>query len=405
MKKIIIINHYGRTPESRGTTRHFDMAKKIYNELGCEVEFWICGNDRQQNTLDDSLKYKLFSSINYEGVKVVKIRSLPEFRKNGIMRQLNITLFSILTGLRILLSKKIDLCVLSVPPLTIFNTMLLKIRGTKIIIDVEDLWPLFLQDLGFKNKIAISIMEKTALFMYNSANAIDTVSSGMEKFVKSRLKDKDKTVWVSPLGVNVSEYFEAPVIERSNYRWRDKFVIMYAGAHGVANNLLSVIKAAEILKDYKDIAFVFFGDGGEKNNLINYVKEKNIENVYFEDPVSHNLVPSILKTSDVCITHLRKVESFKLVRPNKIFEYMAVAKPVICGIHGEATEIVNEAQAGICVEPENSQRIADAVLQFYNNPDQAKSMGNNGYEYISKHGDREKILLEFVGEVKKQIQF
>lgn len=402
-KRIIIINHYGRTPESRGTTRHFDMAKKIAQNFNAEVELWICGNDRQLGTIHESLKWKIISSQKYDNIKVVRIRSISDKKGNGFRRQLNITIFSIITGLMILFGRKKDLVILSVPPLSFFNALMIKLRNIKLVVDVEDLWPLFLKDLGLKNKFVLTIMEKTANYLYNKADAIDTVSESMKEFVKGRLKNKNKLIWVSPLGVNVKKYSTAK-ISKKNYSWKDKFSVIYAGAHGKANGLKTILDAAKILSNYNDIAIVLIGDGGEKQSLIKYAKRNNLKNVFFEKAVPHDSVPSVLKLADVCITHLKKVDSFKYVRPNKIFEYMAVSKPIICGIHGEAADIVTQAKAGIVVEPENPIAIADAIIKLYNNRNLLTEYGNNGFKYIYKNGDRGKILNEYCKKIEKFLQ-
>lgn len=159
MKKIVIINHYGITPDKPGATRHYDMAVNFASKKEYKVEFWMCGYNHHSGKNDAELKgCRLQYKYIMDDVKLVKIKS-SRYRNSSVMRQLNIMVFDFITCMKILFSRNIEYIILSVPPISILNVWATKIRRIKLITDVEDLWPLFLKDMGLNKKNCNKIHE------------------------------------------------------------------------------------------------------------------------------------------------------------------------------------------------------------------------------------------------------
>ena len=403
--KIIIINHYGITPDMPGATKHYDLATYFASKKEYDIEFWMCGYNHATGKYAEGLKGLHIQHIYSENdIKIVKIKSVPDWN-SLIMRQLNIMVFDFITGIKLLFSRNIKCIILSMPPITFFTSDAAYIRKIKMVADVEDLWPLFMKEMGMNNKLAETYMEHYANRSYNRANAIEAVSNGMLEYVKNKVKNKNKIMWLAPLGVNLKLVKgETNRQYIGNYEWKNDFIIMYAGAHGRANDIESLLKMIQIFNqkykniDNRKVSFVFLGNGDNKEKLQQLKKQYGLSNTYFEDAVPGSIVPQILKNADVCLTNLKKVESFKLVRPNKIFQYMAASKPIICGIWGEAAEIVETAKAGIYIDFENPNA-ADQIYDFLINED-LKECGKNGYEYVSKYGNRDIIFEDFYERIR-----
>ncbi|MFL1471077.1 glycosyltransferase family 4 protein [Paraclostridium bifermentans] len=407
--KIVTINHYGVTPDMPGPSKNYEMAKYFSDKYDCKSEFWICGFSHYIGKLDESLgKLKIQSKKTIDKFSIVKIRSTP-YRKNAFLRQLNITVFDIVTAIKILFSKDIDCIIMTAPPVTILNILATKIKKIKLIADVEDLWPLFLEDMGMKNKLAINYMNFGSEYMYNSADAIAAVSSGMLEYVSSKVRSNSKTMWISPLGVNVNEYIN----RKKNYElvdnkmWKNDYKIMYLGVHGRANDLITVLKTINTLNEKltqikidKKISFIFVGEGDQKSKCMEYANSLKLNNVYFEDAVPNSLVPEYLAHADICLTNLMKIESFKLVRPNKLFQYMALGKPIISGIWGEFSEIIEEVQSGIYVDFTDEHQASNQIIEMLNDKSKLDEMSLNGVKYILEHGDRKKIFDTFYKNIR-----
>lgn len=408
--KIVIINHYGITPDMPGATKHYDLAKYFAEKNEYDIEFWMCGYNHVTGKYVDELKgFHIQHKYVENGIKIVKIKSIPDWG-GLIMRQLNIMVFDFITGVKLLFSRNVKCVVLSMPPITFFATDASFLRRIKIIADVEDLWPLFMEDMGMKNRIASAYMEHFANHTYNLSTAYEAVSLGMLNYVRKKIKNKNKKSWLSPLGVNldlVKGEKDRNVIEQ--YRWKDDFIVIYAGAHGKANDIESVLKTIQVFERKKQIpvdkkvSFVFMGNGDNKESLKKLAKKLKLCNVYFEDAVSGEVIPKILRNADVCITNLKKIKSFKLVRPNKIFQYMAAKKPVLCGIWGEAQKIVEDSGAGIYIDFTDCELAAERMIEFFSRKDLEK-YGQNGYQYVEKYGNRDLIFEDYYKNVIEAIQ-
>lgn len=410
MGKIVIINHYGVTPEMPGPSKNYEMSKYFADNFDVETEFWICGYSHYVGKMSPELKGLKYQHVDKKDKhSVVKVKSTP-YRKSSILRQLNITIFDIITSFKILFSKDIDCVIVTVPPISIFNVLATKIKKIKLIADVEDLWPLFLEDMGMNNKLAIKYMNFGSNFLYRNSDGIAAVSKGMLDYVSNIVNEKDnKVMWISPLGVNTKDYFEKEkdlnLIKEK--KWKEDFKIMYLGVHGRANDLISVL---DTIKQYNDkfghmlgdrkISFIFIGDGEQKPNITDYANNLELENVYFEDPVPGSMVPDYLVHADICLTNLMKIESFKLVRPNKLFQYMALGKPIISGIWGEFKSIIEEVGSGIYLDFNNKEEASYKIHKMLNDQNKLETMSSYGKKYIEFHGDREKIFREFFNKIR-----
>jgi len=404
MNKIIIINHYGITPDTPGATKHYDMAKYFSNKNTHSVEFWMCGYNHHTGKNYPMLQgLKLQASEEEKNLKIVRVKGSP-YRKSSILRQLNITLFDLITSFKILFSGKVDVVVLSVPPISIFTVLIIKLKRIKLVVDVEDLWPLFLIEMGMTNKMAIKYMDVFSNYLYRSSSGISAVSEGMKRYAQERAGNHKKEIWLAPLGVNLKEYTGKSKNNDliADKAWKDAFKIMYIGAHGRANDLQSVletIKEFNWLEDTKyekqKKAFIFIGDGDQKKALLSYRDTLGLDNVFFEEAIPGKQVPDFLEHADVCLTNLKKVESFKLVRPNKIFQYMAMKKPVVSGIWGESREIIESAEAGVYIDFTNYKNAAKTLYEMIHNEERLKEYALNGIEYVKQFGDRERIFEDY----------
>lgn len=403
MKKIVIINHYGITPDLPGATKHYDMAKYFSAQKTHVIDFWMCGYNHHTGKHHSKLKGLKIQSIDREeNLNIVRIKSTP-YRKSSVMRQLNIVFFDVITAFKILLSKNIEAVVLSVPPISIFNVWATKLKKIKLITDVEDLWPLFLIEMGMNNKSVIKYMEFCANYTYKASDGIAAVSQGMLEYTQERINVEKCMSWLSPLGVKIDEYANKVknpklIFEKS---WKDDFKVMYVGAHGRANDLYSVLGTIKEFNEFtreiegKKVSFIFVGDGDQKKNLIDFSRNLRLKNVYFEDAIPGKLVPDYLVHADVCLTNLKKIESFKLVRPNKLFQYMALSKPIICGIWGEAKEIIENANSGIYIDFTSSKDAAIKMSELLSNKEKLSSFRNNGKKYVDEYGNRQSIFKKF----------
>lgn len=373
-----------------GGTRQYDFGRELVKG-GYRVTIFAASfsyTKHKETKFFGKEKWKI-ETIN--GVKFVWLKSFP-YKKNNWRRVVNILGFA-LSSYRI--GRKIhklcedvsrpDLIIaFSVPLLAPLSAYYLaKTYNAEYIIEVGDLWPQTLIDMDFlgeKNPITF-ILRYLEKFLYKRSAKIITNLPFAGKYITSLGIEQEKIVWI-PNGVVISRYETTEEKKKIN----EDFKVMYLGAHGPANALDVILDAAHLIQKegYKKIKFVFIGDGAEKERLIQNTKNFHINNVEFHDPVPRTKVPAALSKGDVFVLSLKKINLYKYgINLNKIFDYMMIGKPII--LSGDpANNLVEEANCGLSVPPENPEKLKEAVIRLYKSSSvDRKNMGDRGKQYSS----------------------
>jgi len=290
-----------------------------------------------------------------------------------------------------------DVVLLYSPPLTIGITaaVLRWFRGVPFIINVQDLFPQSAVDLGLlRNQALIRMFRKLESWLYDQAASITVHSEGNAEYVKARVGDPSKVVvvpnWVDTDAIRPGQrtnWF------RQQYGLGDTFVVSFAGTMGYSQDLDTVIAAADLLRDYKDLLFVLVGDGVERPRLEADVASRSLRNVRFLPMQPRELYPSVLHGSDACLVTLRKAVRTPVV-PSKLLSIMAAARPVLgsMNLDGDAPKLIGLAQCGFCVEAAQPDQLARAVLALYNDRQLAVRLGQNGRRYAEEHLSRTRCV-------------
>jgi glycosyltransferase involved in cell wall biosynthesis len=183
-----------------------------------------------------------------------------------------------------------------------------------------------------------------------------------------------------------------------------KFVVTYAGSHGMPHGLETVLEAAEFLQDEPDIHFLFVGDGSKKQALIEIAQARELRNVTFANAVPRDMMPTVYSRSDVCLVPLRKSSWVRTSTLScKVFDVMAAARPVVVAAEGETSRFVQVANAGLCVVPEAPQELARAVLALRDDPEMRRRCGENGQRFIEENLSRERQTQRFEAVLRRAI--
>jgi glycosyltransferase involved in cell wall biosynthesis len=255
-----------------------------------------------------------------------------------------------------------------------------------------------------KNGILIGASEWLERFLYRAADRVMVNSPGYVDHVRDL---GAKRVELVPNGAD-TEMFD-PARRGADFRrshlLNDKFVVLYAGAHGFSNDLGIVLDAAKKIEE-RPIQIVLLGDGKEKASLQADAKKMGLKNVSFIDSVPKNEMANALAASDACLAILKPIEWYKATYPNKVFDYMAAGRPVVLAIDGVIREVVDAAGCGVFAEPGDADSLAEAILSLAKDDARSHKMGLAGRTYIEKHFDRAAlagkltdILEEMVGDL------
>ena len=392
---ILLINHYAGSPTLGMEYRPYYMARE-WVKAGHKVLIVTASNAHvrsKQFELNQAFEYQNIEGINY------LIVNTPKYSGNSFGRIKN--MFSFVSRLyfnanEIIREFKPNAVIASSTyPLDIFPaTKIAKLSKAKLIFEVHDLWPLSPMELGGYSKWHpfIMIMQMAENYAYKNADkVVSMLPKALEHMNAHGLKE-NKFEYI-PNGIIIeewditkelpSEHQKAIDFEKSN----NHQIIAYAGSHGIANALDSLIEAMQKLQD-KPVTLFLIGDGPEKENLKELVKSKQIKNVQFLSSLNKNLIPSLLDIMDILYIGLQNQSLFRFgISPNKLIDYLMAGKPIIQAINA-GNDIVKEANCGISVEPENPAKIAEAIIQLINLSESEKTqLGNNGHQYCLENHD------------------
>lgn len=250
----------------------------------------------------------------------------------------------------------------------------------------------------------MNLAEKLELWLYRKSYLITGQTQGIVKNIQTRVKGK-RVHWL-PNGLSPEIFdlkFEKNHWRRKNNFSTDDFILSYVGIIGHAQGLEVIIKAAIQLKQHSNVKFVLAGDGPELHMLQELTAKHELENVFFAGPVSKTTALEIVYNSNVAVIPLRKIDLFMGAIPSKIFENLALEKPVILGVDGEAkTLFIDNAQGGVYFEPENQGQLVDAILKMKDDKEYCERLGLNGKLFVIKHFSRDQIALDFLEQLEQK---
>ena len=295
--------------------------------------------------------------------------------------------------------KNVDLVWGTSPPIFqgVTAWVLARIKGAKFLFEVRDLWPQFAIAVGvLKNPVLILLSEWLERFLYRRADRVMVNSPGFLEPVTSR---GAKRVELIPNGADPSMFDpnnDGMEFRRSN-QLMDKFVVLYAGAHGMSNDLEVVLDAAALLVDRNDIQLVLLGDGKEKPALMARAQKMDLTNVTFLPSVPKTEMASALAGADACLAILKPLEEYKTTYPNKVFDYMAAGRPVVLAMDGVIREVVEAAGCGIFAAPGSADEVANAIRKLAADKKESRIMGLQGRDYLQKNFSRAAIGEKLLG--------
>ncbi len=358
---IWIFNHHALTPDMSGGTRHYDFAKELIKR-GHSVTIIASSfhYSKYQETKEYGNKEYLIEKI--DGIDFIWIKT-PAYFGNGISRVKNMISYTykVLKYIPKLDLLKPDIIVgSSVHLFTVWAAYKLSCRyKTPFIMEVRDLWPQTLIDMGISKWhpfiVLLSWLEK---YLYNKADKIISNLPYAYDYIGQFVK-KEKFIWISN-GVDLSNIKYTPK-EKSG-----KFIISYTGAIGVANNLQILLDVAKKLKYNENIYFRIVGEGAQKEKLKSFLEENNLSNVSIENSVPKNEVTNILQNSDILYFNLKDSPVFNYgISSNKLYDYMAGGRVIIFSTKAKNNPI-KDANAGYSIAPNDVETLEKTILEIYN---------------------------------------
>jgi len=401
---ILLIHQAFAALHEPGGTRHHELAQHLVQQ-GYRVTViasaltYLTGGSQQERIP------WVQRQDGGEGITILRAYTYNALHRSFFHRLLSFFSFmfsSFFIGLRV---KHVDVVWGTSPPIFqgVTAWMLARLKGALFLFEVRDLWPAFAVAVGvLTSRPLIAASEWLERFLYRRSDQLIVNSPG---FIDHIQKRGGRQIALIPNGAEASMFDpQADGADlRQQYGLQEKFVVLYAGAHGLSNDLEILLLAAKDLKDRPEIAIVLLGDGKDKPNLVAKAAELGVSNVHFLPALPKAEMREALAAADACIAILKPIEMYRTVYPNKVFDYMAAGRATLLAIDGVIREVIEQGQAGVFVPPGDPEAMARAIRQFADDRQMVRSMGLNGRRYLEAHFDRPKVAAD-LDKLLKSIQ-
>ncbi len=333
---------------------------------------------------------KYYFEENINGVRVIRTYIYHVYKKAIWRRLLYHASINLFTAYAVLKAGRTDLVISDSPFIWTALPLLIKAIFTRkpYIYVVHDIYPDVLLKLNIThNRLVIGLVDWIEKFFYNHSIQISVLSNGFKKNLMDKGIPEEK-ISVIPICVDVD--FVNPDVskEELSREWgvEGKFVVLYSGNIGLSQALDNVVNAAMHLVKYTDIVFAIVGEGASKKDLENFIKKNGVTNVLLRSYLKPDRIPEVYSLADVSLVSLRSEIVDESV-PSKTYTIMASGRPMIATVDSdsEVGRLINEAQCGLLVEPENPIALADAILKLYNSLESRSQLGKSGRDYAVLH--------------------
>ena len=401
--KILFLTENFFPETNAAATRVFERAV-YWVEWGHEVTVITCAPNFPEGKLYDGYKNRWYQTEIISGIKVVRVKTYISPNQGVLRRTLDFFSFLINALWAGIYQPKHDVVAATSPQF--FAAVAGKIVGvisrTPFVMEVGDLWPVSFVGVGLMKKgFWLRFLQVFELYLYRKSSKIIVLTKAFRKNLISRGISSEK-IDVVLNGADLKRYSPIPQNQSLARDWEinEKFVVGYFGTHGMAHGLINVLDTAEILVPERHILFLFVGAGAERDKLIDAAKSKGLKNVVFKSTQPKTIMPDVWSLCDVALVHLKDSPIFSDVLPSKIFEAMAMGKPVILvSPKGEASDLLLGHGAGCWLEPGQPKKLAQELLKLSKDGKELRELSEASLNAVLNYS-REKQAQEILDVFK-----
>lgn len=401
---ILYFHQHFSTPKGATGIRSYEMAKKLI-AAGHNVTM-VCGSYSGGNTGLTSSFVNGQRQGNIAGIEIIEFAVDYSNSQSFVQRSFAFAKFAI-QSIKLALTQDYDLVFATSTPLTaaIPGIIARWLRKKHFIFEVRDLWPELPKAMGvIKNPLILKLMSILEWLAYKSAQGHIGLSPGIVSGIQQHLV-AEKKVALIPNGCDLA-IFSA---DSKAKPWQPQgitdsdFVAVFAGTHGQANGLDSIIATAALLKARHEhqIKIILIGQGKLKSLLQQQAKQQKLDNVIFLEPVDKEKLSRLMRRANVGLQLLANIPAFYYgTSPNKFFDYIAAGLPVINNYPGWLAELIEQHQCGIAVPPDDISALANALIKLNEQRELLTRMSQRSLALAQQQFDRQQLAQQFVEYVE-----
>lgn len=397
--RILFFNQYFPPEIEPSAAKVHEVGRELV-KMGHQVTVITGFPHYPSGAIPSEYRRKLAQTEECDGIQVLRTALFPASTSRFLLRTLSHLSFLISSALRSLGSGPCDVVISSSPPLEIAlaGIFVSRLKRKPFVFEIRDLWPDDAIHLGLlKGRVPIAIAKWIERLAYRQAKRIVPVSPGFVPYLLSEGLPEPK-VRVIINGTDVHLFRPEAAWSRVGRLFNaddGNFTVIYAGTHGLQHHLETVLETARLLAEHRNIRFLLVGDGREKAKLLAKRRQFGLTNVQFLPARPREKIATLIAGADICLLHTADMMINTRNIPAKLFDYMAAGRSIVAGARGQAQRLVERAQTGITVSPENPSEMAEAILQLYSDSHLRAQLGANGRKYALEHFSRQLIAQQY----------
>jgi glycosyltransferase involved in cell wall biosynthesis len=397
--KILFLSHYFPPEINAPASRTYEHCRE-WVKAGHEVTVVTCAPNHPRGKVYDGYKNRIFQREQRDGIRIIRLWTFLSANEGFARRTANYVSYMFACILAIPFFPKADIVISTSPQF--FNGLagyfVSRAKRIPWVLEIRDLWPESIVAVGaIRSPRLIGGLRWLEEFAYRKADRIVPVTDAFAAYMRERGVPAGK-IAVIKNGVELGLFRRdtSGDLMRTKYSLQSKTIAAYFGTHGMAHHLETILEAAQLTADDDRIIFLLVGDGAERARLLEMKDRLKLSNVLMLEQQPKEAMPELWAMADISLVLLRKTDLFKTVIPSKIFEAMGMAKPIILGVEGESRDLVEEAGGGLPVDPENAVELAAAVRRLADSPDEARSIGQRGFDFVCANFDRRVLAARYI---------
>ena len=399
--KILIVSQYF-WPEN---FRINEVVESLV-ERGIEVEILTAKPNYPEGVIFPGYRAWGCQREQWKGAILHRVPLFPRGRNNRfrlLANYLSFVFFGLISGSWLVRKRRYDVIfVYGLSPILLAIPALFIgwLKGGKVVLWIQDLWPESLSATGYvRNQKVLKLVEQVVRFIYRHTDLLLVQSRAFEDPVRALASGTPIVYYPN----SVDDTFAMPATDETPpvEGLGEGFSVMFAGNIGAAQAVGVIVEAASLLREYADIHFVVLGDGSSREWMLKEVQQRGLTRFHLPGRFPVETMPGFMQKASALLVTLADQPIFAATVPNKVQAYMAAGRPIIACLNGEGARLVVEAEAGLATPAEDPRALADTILCLYRqSSDEREKMGDNGRRYYQEHFDHDHLIDQLIGHLQ-----